>query len=502
MAPPRHLSRKDALRADGWDFSMIRKITRSIRTLIEPRVPRSAGKLDNICSGDCFKVEAKSEQDCTDQTRLIRQDLPEMLPLPQQELAAAVYTTALKPWQIRLLRIHRGSSEEGLIIDLVITDMFGSDGVALAETIVYYDALSYAWGTSDSMENILCNGSPYSVTQNLGSALKELRRSKAGSLLWIHVLCINQFDDAEKSHQVHGMLDIYQRASAVLVWLGRRDSASDLAMGCLARAQTYRTKISSKKQHSTSCLTDLRAMYSALRDLYSRPWFRRSWVRQEIYGARHVTLLCGSERIEWADLMTGGDLLRSVAALVATHHVLAADEKQSLQALLTTLGDFSKSGSEEAIKKAPRDFTDVLMASPFFEAGDDRDYIYAVLGMTGIPTDSARRTRVDLKSKIRIDYGKTTSEVYQDAVRFILEQGKTSQQLAKIFNYHTGRLDRVPALPTWTMDWKASRCTDSDVATIRRHERRRDEIKELQRQEAQTGYTSINGESSPFPPCM
>ncbi|KAJ8118221.1 hypothetical protein ONZ43_g4038 [Nemania bipapillata] len=92
-----------------------------------------------------------------------------------------------------------------------------------------FRALSYVWGSSGEMEEILLEGEPFKVTRNLYEALYQLRTEQPGPSLelgdpgdyfWIDAICLNQEDVEEKSLQVPRMMEIYQAACVVLIWLG------------------------------------------------------------------------------------------------------------------------------------------------------------------------------------------------------------------------------------------------------------------------------------------
>ncbi|EWG52239.1 hypothetical protein FVEG_11029 [Fusarium verticillioides 7600] len=89
-----------------------------------------------------------------------------------------------------------------------------------------FNALSYVWGDPENTEDILVNGQKHPVTTSLASALRcvpqHLSQSEhaAGQKLWVDAICINQIDDAEKSHQVAKMGEIYSQSGLVLCWLG------------------------------------------------------------------------------------------------------------------------------------------------------------------------------------------------------------------------------------------------------------------------------------------
>lgn len=90
-----------------------------------------------------------------------------------------------------------------------------------------FEALSYEWGDPDKPRHeIIVNGQPFKVWENLFYALKyirpvPLRDNHVNSrILWIDAICINQDDIDERNHQVGMMGDIYRKADKVPVWLG------------------------------------------------------------------------------------------------------------------------------------------------------------------------------------------------------------------------------------------------------------------------------------------
>ena len=94
-----------------------------------------------------------------------------------------------------------------------------------------YETVSYFWGGRDSKSSIaLSKRVPLSnklrsykvlrTPRNLKLALKYLRDENKPRVIWADAICINQDDKDEKTQQVGMLLDIYQRASQVVVWLG------------------------------------------------------------------------------------------------------------------------------------------------------------------------------------------------------------------------------------------------------------------------------------------
>lgn len=127
------------------------------------------------------------------------------------------YTALSEPKEIRLLHILS-------IFDDRITCTL--EPVPLSANPKYF-ALSYCWETSLLDHSITMNGKSFKVTANLFAAIQavykyfELEESDhVRQLIWIDAIGINQRDDAEKSHQVQRMDQIFKSAVRVLVWLG------------------------------------------------------------------------------------------------------------------------------------------------------------------------------------------------------------------------------------------------------------------------------------------
>ena len=54
------------------------------------------------------------------------------------------------------------------------------------------------------------------IGKNLADLFRNIRSSSEALYLWIDAICINQFDDAEKSTQVQDMANIYKDAEQVV----------------------------------------------------------------------------------------------------------------------------------------------------------------------------------------------------------------------------------------------------------------------------------------------
>lgn len=54
------------------------------------------------------------------------------------------------------------------------------------------------------------------------------------------------------------------------------------------------------KKHEPECMERLRDIFSAQLTLFGRPWFCRSWIRQEVGVAQKLVVVCGQRNISQA----------------------------------------------------------------------------------------------------------------------------------------------------------------------------------------------------------
>jgi hypothetical protein len=93
-----------------------------------------------------------------------------------------------------------------------------------------FQAISYTWGEAIFPCDLICDSHTINVTQNLHDALSHFRDSGQELTIWIDAICINQFNEDEKSQQIPLMAEIYRKASNVLIWLGVESDGSTEAM--------------------------------------------------------------------------------------------------------------------------------------------------------------------------------------------------------------------------------------------------------------------------------
>lgn len=155
-----------------------------------------------------------------------------------------------------------------------------------------YFALSYYWGARGEELPITVNGEQVRLRKTLHRFFEVLQKRFSNLTVWVDVICINQRDRVEQSHQVSMMGDIYRQASSVYAWLGDGDADSDFAF------------IYTDQWLQAPRNTDVeRTVHRYLEQILLRPYFTRSWIIQECSLDRSTSVVCGNYMLEW-------DLLR------------------------------------------------------------------------------------------------------------------------------------------------------------------------------------------------
>ena len=174
-----------------------------------------------------------------------------------------------------------------------------------------YDALSYTWGdqTKDHGLNraILLDGTIFPITRNLESALQKLLLGNDSKPLWVDAVCINQADIHERNEQVQKMKFVYQRASQVLSWLGEEYENSTEAFESLREILTVGVKPFIHKGPAPWTIETLPSdkvvrKILAIIQLFSREYWWRCWIVQEVTFARRLKIHCGPDSMIWEDL--------------------------------------------------------------------------------------------------------------------------------------------------------------------------------------------------------
>jgi hypothetical protein len=324
-------------------------------------------------------------------------------------------------------------------------------------------ALSYTWGDSTDTVPIVVNDCRVDVTRNLEAALRALRCRKeyrAGMKLWVDALCINQQDLDERAVQVARMSDIYPLAINVHIWI---DGVADITN--LHFANTLMAALPKQQRAVLPQVlesdTDLRWRFAlAFWDLFSTPYWRRTWIVQELVSSPWwATFICGSESFTWNGLVDLYFVFRMSAKLMLEDLTTRYPNLQTDGELV--IGIWKK--TQDLIRIMTHAFYPgkdptggeqlerLLAISKYSLVSDDRDRVYGMLSI--LPPEIAEH--------IRPSYSLDVESVYIDFSRALIQ---SSYPLDTLFSHSLRHhYEEVPKVPTWAIDFRD--IGDPSVAT-------------------------------------
>lgn len=409
----------------------------------------------SVCGPDCWarRVDLQNRENV-----LIT---PPRLDDPDQDQIVALNLSVyegLRPWQTRLIVLQPGKLGSEICCNLTTVDVIDGPGLGISGTsdIVAYEALSYSWGHPALLYSISCNETQFGITEELAFALQYLRLEDAERYLWCDAICINQQDLLEKARQVKNMLRIFEKADRVVAWLGRPlpTSARFFEMIELA-GPTSGGDLPQK--HQDDCAAAIRNIALAVSEHLESAWFRRTWIRQEVYAAKKLILQTGHLQ---SDFM---NLTRSLARMQMA--LASFDAPQDNIRIPPTLeiyhNEYQHFGSDGPLFKPKgarptyvQYWLDCINAGLRFDVTDERDRIYGALGLlTSRTVRFFAKVPEELEKMVEefpIDYSKSLSRVHEDVTKFLIS---TTRTLEVLDIFQSSRQSGSPGRPSWNSDF-------------------------------------------------
>ncbi len=129
-------------------------------------------------------------------------------------------------------------------------------------------------------------------------------------------MCNNQMDADEKSIQIRHMMTIFDKAETVVAWIGESTPQNQRAFSLM---QTVAKGEESDARALLSSEQSAQLLSIELRRLYSSVWLTRTWVRQEIFAARKLLVVCGASIIDWDGFRTSAVGIKPFLPLLSTN---------------------------------------------------------------------------------------------------------------------------------------------------------------------------------------
>ncbi len=248
-----------------------------------------------------------------------------------------------------------------------------------------YTCISYTWGDPKVTRMVQYGHGTIDVTINLWRALIRIQEVGLGTRqktkFWADQICIDQKRSKEKEEQVPLMAELFPKAQRVICWLGEEVGSTAEAFAMLrawSRADANKER-RRELARELARIVDTNAYSTdsgcrAMQEFFSRPWFRRVWMLQEIYVSKDKppVVLCGSHKISWNDLSEAFGRLDSNLAGSRAARVLGENARYVL-AMLELYSSDRQNGDFR--------LSTLLQRTAHREATDPRDRVYAVLGI-------------------------------------------------------------------------------------------------------------------------
>ncbi|KAI8261398.1 Heterokaryon incompatibility protein 6, OR allele [Colletotrichum sp. SAR 10_98] len=386
----------------------------------------------------------------------------------------------------RLLLLKPGSAEDPFEAHLELVHI---------EQAPPYEALSYTWGkpTEQPRDYIWLDGHPLPIKPNLEDALRSLRFPNQARRLWVDALCIDQSNLDERARQVQYMRLVYKHAARVVVWLGLKTSGTHEALQAaerIARLREYtdpaRSGADSAPPDSdtlqalvTSMMEDIpESAMTNLDEVFQRPYFTRCWCVQEIVASSWA--IAKIEDLE----MSFFDLIASSLFLVQLKQEVAVNAPWELWNNILMVRQPNHPVYQTEVQGSLGGFLHLLELTRTFQATDDRDRIFSLLGIcdeginpilaltataSGQVSWRGRLVRRGLKrisdfinefhpqgtfgtpKALMPDYKRETVAVYCDLARFLLR--KTPRVLDVLDHVSHNEEPGTGEYPSWVPKW-------------------------------------------------
>ncbi|KAI0454258.1 heterokaryon incompatibility protein-domain-containing protein [Xylaria acuta] len=353
------------------------------------------------------------------------------------------YESLSSPSRFRLLELLPGDEDDPVSYRLHAADW---------KCPPAYEAVSYAWGDANHTHPSVCDGFRHMISLNLRDGLIAMRTKDRSRLLWVDAVCIDQTNTKERGQQVSHMRLIYEGASRVLVWLGPDvnfqgkkaiTAIKGIARECL-RKGSGKMGIDELSLNSVDELWDvlpterldgIRSVspeaWRAMAWLFSRPWFSRLWVIQEVNSNQDVQVQCGGSQVSW-------DVTVVVASYIERHPTIHRS------------WGFPESNYSNAYYMRRRfwhqqvSLPSLLNWGRSFKASEPLDRIYALMGMPPF---------TKMHPPLTADYSLSKRMLYEDvAIRCIRQM-----QNLRVLSY-SQHFEDDKSFPSWAPQWDREAC--------------------------------------------
>jgi hypothetical protein len=412
--------------------------TRSTPEKSDPAPPSATRESDDdSASDDASHFERPSRTGV--RVNLIKTEIKPELPQEQARASAFAYVP-LKPGEFRILVLQHGRKE-----DMVVCSFLPA---TITEYTGKYEAISYLWGrggpVSQASVEIELRDSEVPprarrifIKSSLSTALRSLRHRSEIRYFWVDALCIDRTGNTDEPNQQVAMRrEIFYHAKNLCFWLGE-EPAFKMAFNFIPKILDL-AKID-KLVRDENSIEDWEAFITLLKS----PMFTRLWLVQEVAVAQNVTLHSGQPAIHYHDFVDAVAMFVSCRAAIADLFRRNKKPYRGLSDRNITIAERFIDVATNALREPnssivcsdssglQRLLTLESLVSQLSDltTGNPRDRIFSMLALakdtTSEPTLTDGHQSASFANSLRIDYSRSTMEVYQDFVIHTIDKSKS-----------------------------------------------------------------------------
>ncbi|KAM7209796.1 Heterokaryon incompatibility protein (HET) domain containing protein [Rhypophila decipiens] len=326
---------------------------------------------------------------------------------PPQNIPPQIFGPIRQRMELRLLSIKPGQFVEDVHCWLLPCTI---------DKLPAYEAISYTWadesGDTAESKQISLNNVPFPVTSNCEAALKRARLPVRARTVWIDAVCIDQQNNEERGHQVQLMPKIYAGARRVLIYLGELTNEESMGVSYISERLNFNQVL-----RLCDAPNSLGIVSRALSFLFSRRYFSRVWILQEVSLAKEALVLCGEYEVSWKRL-------RDLIPLYFNKH-------NPLPKVL----EFDRPKYRD-----PSKLLDLLDMARDSNAKDPRDKVFAVFGMINCAENLGYVA----------DYKEEPDETYRRIAVLLSDAHGLMAVLVRATCHR-----KIERLPLWVIDWSS-----------------------------------------------
>ncbi|RYP75436.1 hypothetical protein DL770_007399 [Monosporascus sp. CRB-9-2] len=335
--------------------------------------------------------------------------------------------------QLRVLVLQPGNIVEPVRCSL--------DNVSLDDGETDFEALSYVWGREKVSREIWLPGGRLLVRDNLYSALLRFRHTDKPRTLWIDAICIDQENIPEQGQQVQLMSEIYSRASAVLVWLGKDDKIAQRAFQVMDRRIDSMLDEAPVEGHRKNDKWD-----SAVASFFKNEWFERAWIFQEVVCSKTAVFYSGIRDVPIKKSLNKAGSANSVRWEFVGRFYELAGEILMLENLPTgfvsVVGPMDQCQKHRNGRGDDKNYFDLLSLLELRRDSKSTMPVDKVFSLLGLSTEGAAGLLLP-------DYSSSAEQVYTRVAHLTIKSRKDLRVLSAVQQRVEGS-----QLPSWVPDWQ------------------------------------------------